>query len=71
MPGISQHGFEVPLDGVSFGGDMYVFFSTDRRKIGAADVMGRSIVAVSHNDGVDFTYLREFSRDKFINVARC
>jgi hypothetical protein len=69
VPGIPQHGFEVPLDGVSFGGDMFVFFSTDRMKIGAADVMGRSIVAVSHNDGFDFTHLREFSRDKFINVS--
>jgi len=65
----SQRGFEVPLDGVSHRGAMFVFFSTDNRMVGHMDVMGRSVVASSANDGYDFTYLYDFSREKFINVS--
>ncbi|MDQ3905352.1 MAG: DUF4185 domain-containing protein [Actinomycetota bacterium] len=68
VPGIPQGGFNVPLDGVSWGGNMYVFFSTDARNAGIYALMGRSIVARSTN-GLDFTLLYEVSRYKFVNVS--
>jgi hypothetical protein len=68
VPGIPQGGFNVPLDGVSWNGSMYVFFSTDARQAGIYALMGRSIVARSGN-GLDFTLLYEVSRYKFINVS--
>ncbi len=69
VPGIAQGGFNVPLDGVSWNGSMYVFFSTDCRQAGIYALMGRSIVARSDNNGIDFTLLHEVSRYKFINVS--
>lgn len=65
----TQLEFDVPLDGVSFGGRMMVFFSTDHTMVADYNLMGRSVVASSDNDGYDFTFLYEFSRDKFINVS--
>jgi len=75
IPGISQGGFEVPMEGVSVGGRMYIYHTTD--SIGVADMfkegaeprMGRSIVAVSDDDGHTFTYLYDFSTNHFINVS--
>jgi Domain of unknown function (DUF4185) len=67
--GISQRAFEVPLDGVSVNNNMFVFFSTDHRKIGNYPLMGRSVLTRSENDGYHFDFLYEFSRDKFINVS--
>ncbi|MGA9691319.1 MAG: DUF4185 domain-containing protein [Pseudonocardiaceae bacterium] len=69
VPGIAQGAFEVPLDGVSWDGSMYVFFSTDHRPVGIYTMMGRSILARSDNHGLDFTLLYEVSRYKFINVS--
>ncbi|MGB9280371.1 MAG: DUF4185 domain-containing protein [Pseudonocardiaceae bacterium] len=68
VPGIAQGAFEVPLDGVSWDGDMYVFFSTDHRPVGIYTMMGRSVLARSR-DGLDFTLLYEVSRYKFINIS--
>jgi hypothetical protein len=48
---------------------MYAFFSTDLRLAGKYALMGRSILARSDNDGLDFTLLYEVSRYKFINVS--
>ncbi len=67
--GITQGAFEVPLDGVSWNDSMYVFFSTDHRAVGIYTMMGRSILARSDNNGLDFTLLYEVSRYKFINVS--
>jgi hypothetical protein len=67
--GISQRGFEVPLDGVSVNDTMYVFFSTDHCKTDGYNLMGRSVLTRSDNDGYDFDLLYEFSRFKFINVS--
>ena len=61
VAGIAQDGFNVPLDGVSFNGSMYVFFSTDRRQAGIYALMGRSVPARSDN-GLDFALLYEVSR---------
>ncbi len=69
IPGIGQDAFNVPLDGVSWNGSMYVFFSTDRRHAGIYALMGRSILARSDNNGLDFTPLYETSHHKFINVS--
>jgi hypothetical protein len=54
VPGIAQGAF---------------FFSTDHRPVGIYTLMGRSILARSDNNGVDFTLLYEVSRYKFINVS--
>jgi len=75
IPGISQGGFEVPMEGVSVGGRMYIYHTTDSIgvdemfKEGAEPRMGRSIVAVSDDDGQTFTYLYDFSTNHFINVS--
>lgn len=69
VQGISQGAFEVPLDGFSFQGLMFAFFSADHRTVGDAALMGRSVLAVSENDGYDFVPLVSFSRNKFINVS--
>jgi hypothetical protein len=68
-PPVPQGAFNVPLDGVSLDGAMFVFFSTDYRRVGERDFMGRSILTRSDNEGLDFDCLYEFSRDKFINVS--
>jgi hypothetical protein len=69
VPEISQHGFEVPLDGLSRGSRMYVFFSTDHYAVDGRDLMGRSVLAFSDDDGLEFTLLYTFSKHKFINVS--
>jgi len=69
LPAINQHGFNVPLDGVSWNGAMYVFFSTDSYQVDGKDLMGRSVLGRSDNDGYDYVYIGEFSRRKFLNVS--
>ena len=68
-PPVPQNGFNVPLDGVSVNQSMFVFFSTDAHFPDGRALMGRSILTRSNNDGLDFEFLYEFSRDKFINVS--
>ncbi|GEM_PF-972179 len=66
IPGISRGGFEVPMEGTSVNGKMYIYQTTDHsRKM----VMGRSVVAVSDDDGRSFTYLYDLSTKRFINVS--
>ena len=65
IPGISQGAFEVPLDGVSIGNDMYLYHSTDNS---ASVTMGRSVLARSSDDGQTFSLLYDFSTNHFINV---
>ncbi|KRE54802.1 hypothetical protein ASG92_24645 [Arthrobacter sp. Soil736] len=66
---IAQREFEVPLDGVSVGDAMYVFFSTGHYRVANYDLMGRSILTRSNDEGHEFTYLRTFSSGRFINVS--
>ncbi|MEW6532313.1 MAG: DUF4185 domain-containing protein [Thermodesulfobacteriota bacterium] len=66
IPGISQGGFEVPMEGVSVGDRMYVYHTTDHRP---AATMGRSVVARSDDDGHTFQYLYDLSVLHFINVS--
>jgi|GEM_PF-2555466 len=65
-PGIGQGGFEVPSYGISIDGRIYVVFTTDHSK---DRVMGRSVLAVSDNDGRSFRVLHDLSTNHFINVA--
>ncbi len=58
IPGISQAGFEVPMAGVSIGGRMYVYHTTDHTP---RRTMGRSVLAVSENDGKTFRLLYDVS----------
>lgn len=66
IPGIKQGPFEVPMEGTSIGGKMYIYHTTD--STGEAK-MGRSIVAVSNDDGNTFAYLYDLSKRHFINVS--
>lgn len=75
IAGISQGAFEVPMEGVSTGGRMYIYHTTDSKgvddmfKEGAEPRMGRSVIAVSDDDGNSFSYLYDFSARHFINVS--
>jgi len=68
-PTTPQNGFNVPLDGFSLNGSMYVFFSTDAYKVDANIMMGRSILASSDDGGVTFQLRYTLSSDKFVNVS--
>ncbi len=68
-PPVGQGGFEVPLDGVSAGNSMYVFFSTDAYQAGGKEVMGRSVLTRCDDDGIHFQQLRTFSSYRFVNVS--
>ena len=71
---VSTRFFEVPLDGFSAGGHLYVFRSTDHYQEAGRQVMGRSVLtrAVA-GDPTDLTHLYDFSvvRDggRFANVS--
>jgi len=62
IPGISQGGIAAPVDGVSVGNRMYLYHSD-------AVAMGRTVVAVSDDDGRNFTLLYTVPTDHFINVS--
>jgi len=66
IPGITQAAFEVPTDGLSLGSSIYIWHTTDHS---AADVMGRSVLARSDDDGHTFRLLRTFSDRHFVNVS--
>lgn len=66
IPGISQRDFEVPMEGTSVGGRMYVYHTTNHSE---TVTMGRSVVAVSEDDGKSFRYLYDLSHQHFINVS--
>ncbi len=66
IPGIAQGSFNVPLDGVSMSNKMYLYHSTDHS---ASVTMGRSVLAVSEDNGWTFRLLYTLSRTNFINVS--
>ena len=51
VPGIKQGAFEIPSGGISVGNAMYVVCTTDHTE---KKTMGRSVLAVSHDDGLTF-----------------
>jgi hypothetical protein len=66
IPDISQKPFEVPTEGTSIGGNMYVYHTTDSTGPGK---MGRTVVAVSTDAGETFQYLYDLSIQHFIQVS--
>jgi hypothetical protein len=66
VPGIKQGAFEIPSSGISIADTIYVVCTTDHSD---KKVMGRSVLALSHDDGQSFTMLYELSRSRFINVS--
>ena len=66
VPGVRLGAFEVPSHGVSIDGRIYVVFTTGHSR---KKTMGRSVLAVSRDDGRTFEKLYDLSRGKFINVA--
>jgi hypothetical protein len=66
VPGITQAGWDIPSYGVSIDGKMYVVFTTDHSD---SKTMGRSVLAVSEDDGKTFRQVYDLSDSKFINVA--
>lgn len=68
IPGISQGSFEVPVEGVSVNGKMYIYHTTDSIP-GGSPYMGRSVAAVSDDNGYVFKYLYDFSKRHFINIS--
>ncbi len=60
IPGVSMEGMEVPVEGVSWNGNMYLYCATD--------VMKKSVLAKSSDDGLTFTKLYDVSDSKFINL---
>lgn len=67
VPGVRLAGFEIPSGGISIGGRMFVVFTTDWNP--QKHLMGRSVLAVSDDDGQTFRVLSELSLNKFINVS--
>lgn len=67
VPGIAQGPFDIPSGGISVNGKMYVVFTTDFP--GKAATMGRSVLAVSTDDGKTFAQVYSLSTTKFINVS--
>jgi hypothetical protein len=67
VPGVSLEAFEVPMEGVSAGGSMYAYFTTDHTE---QHIMGRSILARSNDEGLTFEYIADISTlGPFINLA--
>ncbi|MDQ2799493.1 MAG: DUF4185 domain-containing protein, partial [Armatimonadota bacterium] len=68
VPGVSLDAFEVPSGGVSVNGKVYVDFTTDWSPE-PNKLMGRSVLAVSEDNGRTFKALYDLSTSKFINVS--
>ncbi len=67
VPGLSQGAFEVPMEGVSAQGKMYVYLTTDHSN---QHDMGRSVLARSADQGGSFQLVTDISRlGKFINIS--
>ena len=62
IPGISQGAFEVPVEGISREGTIYIYHTTN--------TMGRSVLARSSDEGNSFQLIENnFSELYFINVS--
>jgi hypothetical protein len=71
VPGVVLSGLEVPSYGISLTSGVYAVVTTDATQ--NPDTMGRSVMAVSHDDGYSFQQLYNLSvlsqGGKFINVS--
>jgi hypothetical protein len=69
-PGVPQREFNVPLDGTSHEGRMFVFFSTDSSNIDGVAQMGRSLLTWCDDEDRNlFAQIATFSRQHFVNVS--
>lgn len=66
IPGVYSGAFAVPTGGFSLNGRMYILATGDHRERGN---VGRSVLARSDDDGHEFRYLYDISRDKMVHVA--
>lgn len=66
ISGISQGPFEVPVEGTSSEGRMYLYHTTDHSK---KRTMRRCVVAVRRRNGTRFKYLYDLSTRYFVNVS--
>ena len=72
--GVSTGAFEVPLDGFSANGHMYVFRSTEHYREHGREVMGRSVLTRAvDGDPTSLRWIYDFSvarhGGKFVNVS--
>ncbi|NBO94088.1 MAG: DUF4185 domain-containing protein, partial [Planctomycetia bacterium] len=67
VPGVRMSTLEVPSGGISINGVIYLVVTTDGDF--AKNIMGRSVLARSDDDGKTFKKLYDLSTDKFINVS--
>ncbi len=67
-PGVRMSGFEVPAAGISVGGKIYLFCTTDHTP---TEVMGRCVLVEFDEAKGSFRTVRDVSRrpGNFINVA--
>ena len=70
IPGVDMADFEVPSGGISLASGIYIVATTDHT---SSTAMGRSVMAVSHDDGYSFQQLYDLSTlsqtGHFINVS--
>jgi hypothetical protein len=66
IPGVSLSAFEVPMEGVSVNGKMYIYATTGHS---STVVIGRSVLAVSNDNGYNFSYLYDFSSLHFMSLS--
>jgi hypothetical protein len=70
LAGVDLSTMNVPLDGFSWGGKMYVFFSADHYQVdNKYDVMGRCVLGRASDEAQHFDSVRTLSTGKFINVT--
>lgn len=69
-PSVPQREFNVPLDGTSHDGRMFVFFSTDSSNIDGVALMGRSLLTWCDDTQRNrFAQIGTFSSRFFVNVS--
>jgi len=65
---VPRGAFEVPSAGISINGAIYIVATTDHKEP-PGPTMGRSVMAVSYDDGLHFNQLYDLSTSRFINVS--
>jgi Domain of unknown function (DUF4185) len=66
IPGVTLAEFSVPTGGLSLGGEMHVFATTDSTP---DSPMGRSVLASSGDGGRTFRFRHTVSTGRFINIS--
>jgi len=61
IPGISHGAFDVPIDGVSINGNMYIYFLTNG--------MDEIVLAKSEDNGKTFSLIKKLFQNQFTNLS--